>query len=79
MIINHLNLTFYNSCAYASNAAKIPFNRISAMDPAGPNFEDMEDIVRVDPSDAYFVDAIHTNGKLSGLLSGSFGIVQSSG
>lgn len=49
------------------------------MDPAGPNFEDMEDIVRVDPSDAYFVDAIHTNGKLSGLLSGSFGIVQSSG
>jgi hypothetical protein len=43
------------------------------MDPAGPNFEDGDDRVRVDASDAYFVDAIHSNGNLGSLLAGAFG------
>lgn len=36
---------------------------ITALDPAAPNFEGMPKSVRVDRSDALFVDAIHTNAK----------------
>lgn len=68
-----------HTCAYASNTASIRFNRISAMDPAGPNFEDYDEAVRCDASDADFVDAIHTNGNVGGLLALSFGIVMPSG
>jgi pancreatic triacylglycerol lipase len=31
------------------------------MDPAGPYFENTDPIVRLDPTDADFVDAIHTD------------------
>ena len=44
------------------------------MDPAGPYFENVDPIVRLDPTDAVFVDAIHSDsdpilnlGKLLGL------------
>lgn len=32
-----------------------------AMDPAGPYFTNVDPVVRLDRSDALFVDAIHTN------------------
>ena len=43
------------------------------MDPAGPFFEGMDPILRLDPVDADYVDAIHTNGGSVTTL--SFGIV----
>ena len=35
--------------------------RISGLDPAAPLFEDMPTFVRLDPSDALFVDVIHSD------------------
>ena len=35
---------------------------IAALDAAGPLFEDYPETIRLDPSDARFVDAIHTDG-----------------
>ncbi|GIY08140.1 pancreatic lipase-related protein 3 [Caerostris extrusa] len=49
--------------------------RISAMDPAGPYFTNVEAIVRLDRADALFVDAIHTNAAPSRFQ--GFGLVDS--
>lgn len=47
------------------------------MDPAGPYFEGADAVVRLDETDAQFVDAIHTDAdKLSNL---GFGTAQPSG
>ena len=34
----------------------------SGMDPAEPYFQNTDKVVRLDPSDALFVDVIHTDG-----------------
>jgi pancreatic triacylglycerol lipase len=38
------------------------------LDPAGPYFEDTDPKVRLDPTDALFVDVIHTDGTNNLLL-----------
>ncbi|XP_063819891.1 pancreatic triacylglycerol lipase-like [Pseudophryne corroboree] len=55
--------------------------RISGMDPAGPYFRDTPPEVRLDPTDADFVDAIHTDGSgfYSHLGLGGYGMLEPSG
>ncbi|XP_038071471.1 pancreatic lipase-related protein 2-like isoform X2 [Patiria miniata] len=48
--------------------------RITGLDAAGPNFSGNDPACRLDPTDAIFVDAIHTDAELLGL-----GIVQTVG
>jgi len=56
--------------------------RITGLDPAEPYFEWLHDSIRLDPSDAQFVDVIHTNGEsiFNVVVGGSgFGLMQKSG
>ncbi|XP_071444897.1 pancreatic triacylglycerol lipase-like [Hetaerina americana] len=46
--------------------------RITGMDPADPQFDGMHPMVRLDPSDAIFVDIIHTDTRP--FVSGGFGL-----
>ncbi|KAK9500473.1 hypothetical protein O3M35_001738 [Rhynocoris fuscipes] len=41
----------------------LTLGRISALDPAEPHFSETDPVVRLDPSDALFVDVIHTNAQ----------------
>ena len=50
---------------------------VSGLDPAEPDFENHPASIRVDQSDAQFVDIIHTNG--AAILSGGAGLMQASG
>ena len=43
----------------ASSCTKL--HQISGLDPAGPLFENVPPSIRLDPSDACYVDVIHTN------------------
>ena len=53
-------------CSYAAKFAQSEFgfkiSRVTGMDPAGPLFEKTTNEVRIDRTDATFVDIIHTNG-----------------
>ncbi|XP_069128274.1 pancreatic lipase-related protein 2-like [Argopecten irradians] len=51
--------------------------RISGCDAAEPDFENHPQIIRLDKSDAMFVDVIHTNG--APISSGGAGLMQQSG
>ncbi|KAH3772676.1 inactive pancreatic lipase-related protein 1-like [Dreissena polymorpha] len=48
--------------------------RITGLDPAGPAFENTAESVRLDPTDALFVEAIHTDGD--SLIHLGFGLKQ---
>ena len=47
--------------------------RISALDPAGPAYYNNDTRVRISPTDAMYVDVLHTNGDTS--LSGGLGLL----
>ncbi|CAF4798813.1 unnamed protein product [Rotaria sp. Silwood1] len=54
-----------HTCGYASYEINRQMARISGLDPAGPFFEGKTTSVRLDQSDAKFIDVIHTNTELA--------------
>uniref|UniRef100_A0A2C9M1Z3 Lipase domain-containing protein n=1 Tax=Biomphalaria glabrata TaxID=6526 RepID=A0A2C9M1Z3_BIOGL len=50
-----------------------------SIDPAGPYFENTDPVVRLDPTDAVFVDVIHSDAPPLGLLQLGLGIKQAVG
>jgi hypothetical protein len=66
-----------HACAAVSNAVGNQLARISGLDPAGPFFEKKDIKVRLDRTDAKFVDVIHTNADVG--LGLGFGLAESSG
>ncbi|XP_059168806.1 inactive pancreatic lipase-related protein 1-like [Physella acuta] len=61
---------------YAGQRVK-GLGRITGLDPAGPDFEETPAEVRLDPTDAMFVDVIHSD--IGDLINFHFGIKQSVG
>ncbi|XP_059472684.1 pancreatic triacylglycerol lipase-like [Neocloeon triangulifer] len=69
-----------HTAGYAGSAVKgwhVKLGRITGLDPAEPHFADTDPEVRLDPSDADFVDVIHTDA--APFISGGFGIKQAVG
>ncbi|KFM77874.1 Pancreatic lipase-related protein 1, partial [Stegodyphus mimosarum] len=63
----------YNLGAHAAGyvGEQLPrLGRITGLDPAGPYFEDTDPRVRLDPSDALFVDVIHTDNPRAAEVTG---------
>jgi hypothetical protein len=58
----------YSAITNAFSTDKLLKNSIPGLDPADPHFEGTDPIVRLDETDAYYVDAIHTDANP--LLSG---------
>ncbi|XP_067679044.1 pancreatic lipase-related protein 2-like [Haliotis asinina] len=66
-----------HTSGYAGFLMKGKVGRISGLDPAEPSYENLPDVLRLDKTDAVFVDVIHTNG--APLLSGGAGLMEISG
>ena len=62
-------------CGYAGDRVK-GIGRISGLDPAGPFFEHTDPSVRLDTTDAAYVDVYHTN---SGPFGTGFGLLPAIG
>lgn len=60
-------------CGYAGGRLD-GLGRISGLDPAGPFFYRMPPAVRLDPSDAKFVDVIHSDASMPYMLLEGFGV-----
>ncbi|KAL2294565.1 hypothetical protein Nmel_008302 [Mimus melanotis] len=62
--LNKLHLLGYSLGAHAAgiagNLTKKKVNRITGLDPAGPTFEYADELTRLSPDDAEFVDVLHT-------------------
>ena len=55
--------TIHNTSAkYSKSEFKFTLGRVTGLDAAGPLFEKTTKEVRIDKSDATYVDLIHTNG-----------------
>lgn len=52
-----------HAAGYAGSRITPRVSRITGLDPAGPYFEWTDPRVRLDPTDAQFVDIIHTDGQ----------------
>ncbi|GFR15536.1 lipase member H [Trichonephila clavata] len=68
-----IHIIGYNLGAHAAGyvGEQIPrIGRITGLDPAGPYFEDTDPKVRLDPSDALFVDVIHTDSPPAAQVAG---------
>jgi pancreatic triacylglycerol lipase len=60
-VINQLK-TFTDIKGYVGE--RVPgLGRITGLDPANPHFQGMPTSVRLDPSDALFVDVVHTDSN----------------
>ncbi|XP_018015225.1 uncharacterized protein LOC108672111 [Hyalella azteca] len=77
--LDKFHLIGFSLGAHVSGHAgkKLKFKRISGLDPAGPLFENFPPSVRLDSSDAEFVDVIHTNAD--SLIRGGLGAYQAMG
>ncbi|XP_015586710.1 pancreatic lipase-related protein 2 [Cephus cinctus] len=67
-----------HTCGYTGHTLKTSYGytmgRITGLDPAEPHFSNTSPMVRLDPSDAHFVTAIHTD--CNPFISGGLGITQ---
>ncbi|XP_031789463.1 pancreatic triacylglycerol lipase isoform X1 [Nasonia vitripennis] len=67
-----------HTCGYVGHNLRVQYGyklgRITGLDPAEPHFSNTSPLVRLDPSDADFVTAIHTD--CSPFISGGLGISQ---
>lgn len=59
---------------YAGKRLQGRLGRITGLDPAGPYFENTDPVVRLDKSDAKFVDCIHSDGAST--INLGFGLLQ---
>ena len=49
---------------FAGDRTTVKISQITGLDPAGPEFDGMSYLVRLDPTDANFVDIIHSDAEI---------------